>query len=34
MTGSDPRSAKIHRARLQEDADRAYAMEALARRDW
>jgi Protein of unknown function (DUF4011) len=33
MTGSDPRSAKIHRMRLQEDADRAYAMEALAKRE-
>ena len=33
MTGSDPRSAKLHQARLQEDADRAYAMEALARRE-
>ena len=33
MTGNDPRSAKIHRARLQEDADRAYATEALARRE-
>jgi hypothetical protein len=26
MKGSDPRSAKIHQTRLQEDADRAYAM--------
>ena len=33
MTGSDPRSAKIHRGRLQEDADRAFAMEALGRRE-
>ena len=33
MTGNDPRSAKIHRARLQDNADRAYATEALARRE-
>ena len=33
MTGGDPRSAKIHRARLHEDADRAFAEEALERRE-
>lgn len=33
MTGSDPRSAKIHRVRSQEDADRAFAKEALAKRE-
>jgi hypothetical protein len=33
MTGADPRSAKLHRARLLEEADRAFALEALARRE-
>jgi very-short-patch-repair endonuclease len=33
MTGADPRSAKLHRARLQEEADRAFARDALARRE-
>ena len=33
MTGADPRSAGLHRARLQEPADRAFAQEALARRE-
>ena len=33
MSGSDPRSAKIHRQRLQEDADRAFATEALDKRE-
>ncbi|MBP0447449.1 DUF3320 domain-containing protein [Roseomonas sp. SSH11] len=33
MTGADPRSARLHRARMQEEADRAFATEALARRE-
>lgn len=33
MSGNDPRSAKIHRQRLQEDADRAFATEALDKRE-
>lgn len=33
MTGNDPRSEKIHRQRLQEDADRAFAKDALDRRE-
>ncbi|WP_198384763.1 DUF3320 domain-containing protein [Roseomonas sp. KE2513] len=33
MNGADPRSARLHRARMQEEADRAFAREALARRE-
>jgi very-short-patch-repair endonuclease len=33
MKGSDPRSAKIHQARLQEDADRSFAREAMERHE-
>ncbi|MCW3474684.1 DUF3320 domain-containing protein [Limobrevibacterium gyesilva] len=33
MTGADPRSAGLHRSRLQEPADRAFARDALARRE-
>ena len=33
MSGSDPRSARLARARLQEETDRAFAREALARRE-
>jgi len=33
MTGADPRSAKLHRARMQEDAERAFAREAMERRE-
>jgi hypothetical protein len=33
MTGDDPRSAKIHRQRLQEDSERVFATEALNHRE-
>jgi hypothetical protein len=33
MSGNDPRSAKIYRQRLQEDSDRAFATEALEKRE-
>lgn len=33
MTGADPRSAKIHRQRLQEDSERVFAAEALDHRE-
>ena len=33
MDGADPRSARIHQDRMREDASRAYALEALERRE-
>jgi very-short-patch-repair endonuclease len=33
MSGGDPRSARLHRDRLNEDAGRAFAKEALAKRE-
>jgi hypothetical protein len=33
MSGNDPRSAKLHHLRLSEDADRAYAIEALQKHE-
>jgi very-short-patch-repair endonuclease len=33
MTGADPRSATLHRSRLQEPADQAFARDALGRRE-
>lgn len=33
MSGGDPRSARIHRDRLNEEADRAFAHDALAKRE-
>ncbi|MGD0108093.1 MAG: DUF4011 domain-containing protein [Rhodopila sp.] len=33
MNGADPRSAQLHRERMREDSDRAFALEALDRRE-
>ncbi|MBL6459278.1 DUF3320 domain-containing protein [Belnapia sp. T6] len=33
MSGSDPRNARLHRDRLQEEANQAFARDALARRE-
>ncbi|MGA8110705.1 MAG: DUF4011 domain-containing protein, partial [Acidobacteriaceae bacterium] len=33
MDGTDPRSARLHRERLHADANRVFALEALARRE-